>query len=786
MTNRMQKQLWQGRPQSPLRSKFLLVSQQAHMVQPGIQPILRKLADWSLADGLHCQVQNVPPFCCKVAFCKSACLSRAGLLHPIQPHAPALISEPCKGAGGEATLTKERANTAKNTQLLLHKARGVRFMVSLSARLKRTSLPPLSHHSPHHPQGASLYHARLAGVLTASRDDGLGEAASGEGEALWHGAPVFDAGYWYEKGGMELVREKHKALAAEAEALVVVCISAEAEWQSECLALRWPGVRVVDIDYSGKATQPEQRALRWLQMVQDRAQFPQAHMYRLTARWAGCVEVFEHPLQHALDGGLAQRLKLVDHLPRVGGDQAVERRFHQYRALFLVGVKFAMNTMVRTDAGTRAMLAYLTLLLKTDVFAPAVLELADAQPEHLHVVLAAINANTQRLAYDRMRTSTGAAALQSSLRRLHLDMHNMVNGRQRIIFCAAHFPCLEALVLGHSPDFRLLHEDPMDLGVLFSLPWGYLVDLCLPFVSDQLARALMRKCPALRFLRVLPEPRYERWPAYAHGFSSDGLHALASQWPTLRQLVVRYAFRHTPPDPHSHASPSPSPSPSRLSFSGTRLGTLKGRVASGSSSAEPLSPTPNPHALPGSCLRDSFAICPKNVHLRVLRVPYLELSFATALLLLLDAPQLAVLEFSPVLDCTPPPPPRISATLRRRVSMSPAPAAQLNAPFADPDVVYRLGVSKHPLENMVVHRACSTRYITCSWIQIMNSLPQLATVTFVAASQEDAAVATRVKLFCARNDAAFAVEIDDQSRAYQTCLDFADSWGRASALASSR
>ncbi|KAJ2613915.1 hypothetical protein H4S08_001959 [Coemansia sp. RSA 1365] len=655
-------------------------------------------------------------------------------------------------------------------------------MVSLSARLKRTSLPPLSHHSPQQPQGASLYHARLAGVLAPSTDDRLDETASGEGEALWHGAPVFDAGYWYEKGGMELVRERHKALAAEAEALVVVCISAETDWYSECLALRWPGVRVVDIDYSGDATQPERRTLRWLQMVQDRAQFPQAYMYRLTARWAGCVEVFEHPLQCALDGGLEQRLTLVDHLSRVDGDQAVERRFHQYRALFLRGVTFAMGAMARTDAGTRAMLAYLTLLLKTDVFAPAVVELADAQPEHLHAVLAAINANTQRLAYDRMRTSTGAAALQSSLRRLRLDMRNMANGRQRIIFCAAHFPCLEALVLGHSPDFRLLHEDPMDLGVLFSLPWCCLVDLCLPFVSDQLARALLRKCPALRFLRVLPAPRYERWPAYAHGFSPDGLHALASQWPTLRQLVVRYAFRNTPPDPHPHAAPSPSPS--RLSFSGTRLGTLKGRTAPRPPSAELLSPMSNSHALPGSCLRDSFAICPKNVHLRVLRVPYLELSFAVALQLLLDAPQLAVLEFSPVLDSPPPPPPRISATLRRRVSMSPAPAAQLNAPFADPDVVYRLGASKHPLEDMVVHRACSTRYITCSWIQIMNSLPQLATVTFVATGQEDAAIATRVKLFCTRNDATFAVEIDDQSRAHQTCLDFADSWGRAGALAS--
>ncbi|KAJ2795688.1 hypothetical protein H4R20_005796, partial [Coemansia guatemalensis] len=660
-------------------------------------------------------------------------------------------------------------------------ARGVRFMVTLSARLRRTSLPPLSHHSTRRSQDAPSYHARLA----AGADDGLDGTASSEGETLWHGAPVFDAGYWHEKGGMELVQEKYRELATKAEALVVVCTSTEADWHSECLALRWPAVRVVDIDYSSDAAQPEQRALRWLQMAQDRAHFPQAHMYRLTARWAGCVEVFEHPLQRKLDGGLAERLALVDRLPLHSGNQVLERRFHQYRALFLAGVTFAMGAMTRTDAGTRAMLAYLTLLLKTDIFAPAAVELVDVQPEHLHAVLTAINANTQRLTYDHMRISTGAAALQSSLRRLRLEMRNMVDGRQRIIFCAAHFPCLEALVLDHSPDFRLLHEDPMDLGVLFSLPWRCLVELRLPFISDQLARALPRKCPALRFLRVLPAPRYERWPAYSRGFSPDGLYTLASQWPALRQLVVRHAFRQAPPAPHAPVSPSPSLllSPSRLSFSASRLGTLKGRTAPEPLSVEPPSPAPTTDVLPGPGLRDSFSIRPKNVNLRVLRMPYLELRFAVALLLLLDAPQLAVLEFSPVLDCSPPPQSRISTTLRRRVSMSPASAPQLNAPFADADVVYRLGASKHPLEDLVIHRACSTRYITCSWIQIMNSLPQLAAVTFVATGQEDAAIATRVKLFCARNDAAFAVEIDDQSHAHQTCLDFADSWGGVGALA---
>ncbi|KAJ2077904.1 hypothetical protein H4R24_004840 [Coemansia sp. RSA 988] len=673
-------------------------------------------------------------------------------------------------------------------------AQGVRFMVTLSARLRRTSLPPLSHHSPQRSQNTPSYHARLAAgggsssgvpasVLTADADDRFDEIASSESEALWHGAPVFDAGYWHEKGGMELVREKHRALETKAEALVLVCNNTEADWHSKCLALRWPGVRVVDIDYSSDAAQPEQKALRWLQMAQDRTRFPQAHMYRLTAHWAGCVEVFEHPLQRELDGELAERLVLVDRLPLLDGNQAVERRFHQYRALFLVGVTFAMGELARTDAGMRTMLAYLTLLLKTDVFAPAAVVLADVQPEHLHAVLTAINANTQRLAYDHMRINTGAAALQSSLRYLRLDMRNMADGRRRIIFCAAHFPRLEALVLDHSPDFRLLHEDPMDLGVLFSLPWRCLVELRLPFISDQLAHALLRKCPALRFLCVLPAPRYERWPAYSHGFSPDGLHALASQWPALRQLVVRHAFRHAPPAPHTPVAPSQLLSPSRLSFSGSRLGTLKSRTAPESLLAESTSTTPKPDALPGPCVRDSFEICPKNMHLRVLRMPYLELLFTKALQLLLDLPQLAVLEFSPVLDSPPPPQTRISTTLRRRVSMSPAPAPQLNAPFADTDVVYRLGASKHPLEDMVVHRACSTRYITCSWIQIMNSLPQLAAVTFVAAGQEDVAIANRVKLFCARNDAAFAVGIEDQSHAYQTCLDFADSWGRVGTLA---
>ncbi|KAJ2786563.1 hypothetical protein H4R21_007177 [Coemansia helicoidea] len=309
----------------------------------------------------------------------------------------------------------------------------------------------------------------------------------------------------------------------------------------------------------------------------------------------------------------------------------------------------------------------------------------------------------------------------------------------------------------------------MNLGVLFSLPWSALVDLTLPFISDQLAATLHTKCPLLRYLSVLPGPRYERWAVYAQTFSPDGLHALATQWPALRQLVVRHAFRQ--------ALAGDSPEGAQP---GSRLSALMGKA----SAVKPLSPdspssAPKDEALPGTWLRTSFAFHPKHRQLRVLRAPYLRLTFATAMATLVDVPGLAVLEFTPTLS-DPAPMSIVASTLRRRMSISPSP--QLNAPFADSSTVYQLGALKHPLESLVLHEACSRRYITSSWIQIMNTFAQLAAVTFVATSQEDMAIVERVGQFCARNGALFAVEADDCSREHQTCLDFATSWSSAGGI----
>ncbi|KAJ1728376.1 hypothetical protein LPJ61_004064 [Coemansia biformis] len=678
-------------------------------------------------------------------------------------------------------------------------------MVSLSARLKRRSLPPRSPPALWPSNTGPSYHAQLAAAgswsgggggtiatagAAAAGDAaaGAGETATGEGEAIWHGAPVFDAGYWHAKGGMALVRERHSELCTEAEALTAASSGADpAEWVGDCLALGWPCARVIDVEYDACAAQPDSAALRWLCLAQDAALFPQAQLYRLTARWAGCTEVFEHPLRGPLSSGVAGRIALVSRLPPIAGERDVEMRFYNYRVLFLAGVSFEMGAMAKTAAGALAMYSYITYLFKTDLFAPAYIELADAQPQHIHSMLAAINANTHSLAYDKMRATTGAAALQSSLRHMCIDMHNMADGRSGIIFCAAHFPRLESLCVKHTPDFRLPHEDPMNLGVLFSLPWASLIELRLPFISDRLAKALQGKCPALQFLLVLPGPRYERWTAYSQTFTPDGLHLLATQWPAMRQLVVRHAFRQALAGGGEPGYAPPS-SP-RMAFGSGRLSTIMGKASptlalSPGTSGSGL-PASKVEALPGTWMRGSFGFRPKHRNLRVLRVPYLQLAFATAMALLIDVPGLAVLEFTPTLSDPARPPSTstiVSPTLRRRVSMAPSPSPELNAPFADPSTVYQLGVLKHPLESMVVHDACSRRYITSSWIQVMNAFPQLVAVTFVATSQEDLSIVSRVGQFCARNGAAFAVESDDRSRAHQTCVDFASSWGKAGGL----
>ncbi|KAJ2834197.1 hypothetical protein J3B01_004079 [Coemansia erecta] len=674
-------------------------------------------------------------------------------------------------------------------------------MVSLSARLKRNSLPPLSLQTPLSPRPSSSrttssrpsYHARLAasggmspgnsyyGRTASEVSSEADETASGSGETLWHGAPVFDASYWHSKGGMDLVREKHREMHASVEALTILCSSGDSNWHLESLALFWPRVQIVDIEYNTREVQPDTLALQWLCAAQDCTLFPHAQLYRLTARWAGCTEVFEHPLCGAFGRDLATRLALLDRLPPLAGNQELEMRFYKYRVLFLTAVSFAMSAMAKTAAGSRAMEAYITYLFKTDIFAPTSIELTDAQPQHLQAVLAAINANTHNISYDKMRATTSTAALQSSLRHICFDMHNMASGRDRIIFCAVHFPKLESLIIRHSPDFRLLHGDTMNLGVLFSLRWPDLVELQLPFISDQYAKTLQSKCPALRFLFVLPESRYERWTAYSQSFTPDGLHGLATHWPTMQQLVVKYAFRHALSTHNIDVAPM---SPSRISFGSVKRSTLSRRTSMLPISPESQLPTPTADSLPGPWPRESFSIHPKHRNLCVLRMPYLQLPFSVALAMLVDVPQLLMLEFTPLLRDPAVPLQGLASTLRRRVSISPSP--QLNAPFADSNVVYQLGTAKHPLESMVLHDACTTRYITTSWIQIMNTFLQLSAVSFVATSQEDVTIGSRIKLFCSRNDAVFDVDIDDQSRAFQTRIDFTNSWGRAEGLASAR
>ncbi|KAJ2747822.1 hypothetical protein GGI20_000117 [Coemansia sp. BCRC 34301] len=613
-----------------------------------------------------------------------------------------------------------------------------------------------------------------------------GDAACYVDEARWYGSPIFDASYWHTKGGMPLVRAMHADLCATAEALVIEGSREESDWLWECLALVWPNVDTIDISCDACNVEAEPTVLQWLCMTQDRTLFPRAQLYRLTSRWAGCTEVFEHSLRDDLDKDLDRRLSLLSHLPPYIYGSSQEMRFYKYRAMFLVGVEFEMSEMAKTESGALAMYTYLTYLLKTDVFAPCYIALTGTQPRHMQTILSKIAENTQRLTYDLMRVTTSNLALQFSLKRLCLNLHSMTEGRHTTPFCAAHFPQLESLVISHSPDFKGGRDDPMNLGVLFRLPWPRLVDLQLPFISDEYARILRDKCPSLQFLHVHPEPRYERWTAYSQTFTPTGLYMLASQWRTMRQLSVRYAFRQglQSQDPGGVAPASPS----RLSFSGSRMSTFSSRGSSGGGALSPLSTesfstaaiTSSKGQLPGPWGCDSFPISMWSSRLRTLRLPYLQLPFAAGLALLADAPQLQILEFTPTLRDAEPPTPGIASTLRRRVIQPTMPP--LNAPFADAEVVRHIQAMRHPLQSLILHEACSTRYISSSWIEVISALVHLPAVTFVATKQDDIAVAARLAQFCSRNNAGFGVEIDDQSRSHQTCLDFTTSWEKSGKL----
>ncbi|KAJ2866064.1 hypothetical protein GGH94_001769 [Coemansia aciculifera] len=681
-------------------------------------------------------------------------------------------------------------------------------MVSLSSRLRRSSIllphpstptsPSVSATTekaffsaqpPVAPTGPHIYRSStsLPPNGLCSLADG-GETADGVDNIQWYGSPVFDASHWHAKGGMTLVRAMHAELCSSVEALLIERSRDESDWPWECLALVWPNVNTIDISCDACNVEADPTALQWLCMAQDRTLFPQARLYRLTAHWAGCTEVFEHPLCGDIDAELDRRLSLLGHLPPHIYNLSQEMRFYKYRAMFLVGVEFEMSEMAKAESGALVMYTYITYLLKTDIFAPRYIVFTGAQPRHLQTVLSKIAENTHRLSYDHMRVTTSNLALQFSLKRLCLNLHSMTEGRHTTPFCAAHFPQLESLVVSHSPDFKGGRDDPMDLGVLFRLPWPRLVDLQLPFISDEYARILRDKCPNLQFLYVRPEPRYERWTAYSQTFTPNGLHMLTSQWHTMRQLSVSYAFRQglQAQDP-GLITPA---SPSRLSFSGSRMSTFSSRGSSGggalsSLSIETLAAASNGNGnsknqLPGLQPRDSFPISLQSNCLRVLHVPYLQLPFSAGLALLVDAPQLQILEFAPIIRDPEPATPGIATTLRRRI-IQPT-ALPLNAPFADPDVVRRLRSTRHPLQSLILHDACSTRYISSSWIEIVSSFSQLSAVTFVATKQEDIAIAARLAQFCSRNYATFGIEVDDQSRSHQTCIDFANSWEKSGKL----
>ncbi|KAJ1961494.1 hypothetical protein GGI12_003219 [Dipsacomyces acuminosporus] len=548
-------------------------------------------------------------------------------------------------------------------------------MVSLSAHFKRnnssasrTSVPP------------------PATLSAGSKNDNAGIIIGAiQDEIQWYGAPVFDMGYWYAEGGLDLVQAKHAELHKSVEALVISCSSNETDWHWRCLALGWPRVSVIDIEYDVCNVESDPRTVQWLRMAQDKSFFPCARMYRLTTHWAGCSEVFEHQLDGSgVSNERAERLQLLDYLPpRILGSEP-EVLFYRYRILFLVKVTFEMGKLAKTTHGALAMYTYLTYLLKTDIFAPKSLELSDAQPHHMQTVLSTINKNEHQLDYTSTRTVTGSTALQSSLKRLRFEMHNMAEGRHGIPFCAAHFPQLESLIVQHIPDFKGSRSSLTNLGVLFSLPWSYLVELQLPFVSNESTKTLGDKCPTLQYLTVRPEPRYERWSAYAQPFTPKYLHALACQWPNMRQLVVSYAFR------------------------------------------QPLQ------------------------------------------------------EFTPLLKQPEVALPSIAASLRKR---SGTPSTSLvDARFGEPEVITRLKGTGHPLENMILHRACKMEFIEKGCVQVLNLFPSLEVVTFVAVESIDFHVFAGLESFYASQNAKFAVQVDDQTRNYKTCNDFTASWEKAGDL----
>ncbi|KAJ1905908.1 hypothetical protein LPJ81_001663, partial [Coemansia sp. IMI 209127] len=272
---------------------------------------------------------------------------------------------------------------------------------------------------------------------------------------------------------MELVRKKHSDTYFTVEALVIAClpaIEADCSWVFDCLSLGWPSVRVIEIESDVYNVESDSQTIQWLCVVQDNILFPRAQTYRLKVHWAGCTEIFEHPLAENLSRTIAKRLALIDRLPPHIRDSESEMRFCKYRLLFLVGVTFRMGEMARSEQGALAMYTYLTYIFKTDIFEPRSIELVDAQPQHIQTILDTINKNAGQLAYSDMRTVTANAALQSSLKHIHLDLHSMNESCNSLPFCAAHFPKLESLIISHSPDFKSEYSNQMSLGVLFSLP----------------------------------------------------------------------------------------------------------------------------------------------------------------------------------------------------------------------------------------------------------------------------------------------------------------------------
>lgn len=626
-------------------------------------------------------------------------------------------------------------------------------------------------------------------------------------DALWYTSPVFDATYWYRHGGIDKVRQTHSLVHTTAEALLV-STSADEDlgWVYQCLLLGWPSVTVIDVVYNNRNVESSNDTRQWLRTVLDLKLFPQANMYRLTTHWSGCTEVFEHPLQGTLDSSLLQRLALLDRLPSHIAGSSHEMHFYRYRALFLVGVSFEMGYMETSGPLSRFLYTYIAYLLKTDIFSPQSIQFTDAQPRHMQGILHAIDVNSYKLTYDQLRVAhdivnnSNNISFNNTLKRLRLDMHNMVDSQFSIPFSAAQFPVLESLVLTHSPDFKGTRNGTpiMDLGDLFRHPWQHLVELQLPFISDSYASQLYGNCPGLRILYICPESRYERWPEYSQPFTINGLYSLVSQWPTiLRQLVVNYAFRcpvlHRnsatdvhPPESLTGTTTTQYRNPSALS----RVSTARSRLSLGESSGNksPLSPimerkTAINREIPGFQYSDTFHASLHTSNLSVLRLPYLQLPFTACFDILAKAPHLSILEFAPVLkEAQQTARARISATLRRRSTILAPPSQTMSTPFSTPDTVTRLVKMNHLLEELILHGPCTSQYLSPGWIEVLNLLTRLSRVTFVATSHEDVNMADRVSKFCSRNNASFDVVAEDQCNAYHTRVDFAESWSKSSQL----